>query len=261
MTEQAHIPVLAKAVRLLRALAEGAGAGSMNSLARRLDIAPATCFRILRTLQNADWIRPREGGGFELSLGLLPLVEPLVGVHRLADALCEPLAQLARETELSVKLSIRQAHAQLVIHRAESPRRFAVTGRIGARFSVLTGSSGAALLVDRGDEHIRSMIDAADDSVWREQPAAEVWRRIRQCRRTGLCSSIGVHPQGIDTISAPLRGAKGGVLAAVTVMGLRGDLDRKAAPQIRKHLRQTMEQCQQRVAGLPVAAEPSRASS
>ncbi len=248
MSETAQIPAVHKAIDVMHALASGRGRQSMNALARELGIAPATCFRILNTLRAADWVRPREGGGYELSYGLLPLVEPLIGIHRLTTALTPLLGVLTDQTELACKLSIRQGHTQLVIHRTESPRRTGVSGRVGAKFSVLTGSSGAALLADRPEEHIRSIIASADETVWEEQPVDELWRRVRQCRRSGVCDSIGVHPRGIDTVSAPVRAANGGVIAAVTLMGLHGDLSRKNMPRIKKLLKQCVDACANLVA-------------
>ena len=95
-------------MRLIRAVAEGEADGSINRLARRLEIPPSTCFRIIKTLEAGKWVRRRPGdAGYELAAGLTGLADPSGAARRMLLRCEPPLRQLAANTELTVKLSMR----------------------------------------------------------------------------------------------------------------------------------------------------------
>jgi DNA-binding IclR family transcriptional regulator len=242
------IPVLEKSIQVLHAVAAGSAQASMNRLARDLKIAPATCYRILQTLERADWIRPRPAGGFELAPGLTAMLHPLGDTQRLADRLGPLLDRLADATELAVKLSVRQADQAVTAYRAESPRAMALVGRAGARFPLPLGSSGAVLCSDLPAVALDKLIAAAPKSVWKNQTPADFRARIEQCRQPRLCVDRGsFHPQ-VHTLSGPVFGLQGEVLAAITLIGLPDDLPDSALPRLRRALIKTLNQCQQAIA-------------
>ncbi len=209
-------------MRILTALSEYPGDSSSLGLARQLDISQSTCYRILKTLQAADWITPDGQGGYRFSLGLLPYVKPLMGLERVVDALTPVMKELSRSTGLTVKCSVRQGLEQVTIARVESSQPMAVSSPVGARFPVVLGASGACLLSRLNPAALEVLIRHADQhALWSGESANELRHRIESCRRSGLCENIGRHPQGIDTISAPLH--LGGESYALTLIGLRGD--------------------------------------
>lgn len=231
------VPALEKAIRLLNALAVDSGGGS-TGLAHRLGISQSTCYRTLQTLEAADWIRQADGGGYTFSLGLLPFVRPLQGLDRMIVLLRPPMAALAEATGLSVKLSARQGFDQVTLARIESSRPLGVTSPVGARFPVVAGASGASLLSPLSDDEIDRIAAHADQSLrWDHDNADILRRRIAACRRDGVCDNLGSHPQGIDTISAPITVPHAQL--ALTVVGLRGDFDGAPGPTVRDLLRAT----------------------
>lgn len=227
------VPSLSRAIRIMNAIAEG-GATSSLGLSRRLGISQSTCYRILQTLESADWIRP-EQNGYVFSRGLLPFLEPLMGLERAVEALRADLQSLSRTTGLSVKLSQRQGVEQVTVGRAESPRPIAPTSSVGARFPVVLGASGACLLSFLEDDAVdRILRDADERSLWEHDSVDELRRRIAACRAEGICENIGSHPQGIDTMSSPLETAAGPL--ALTLVGLRGDFDGENRDRCRRLL-------------------------
>jgi DNA-binding IclR family transcriptional regulator len=246
------IPILQKAIRVVEAVAAGSADGSMSGLARELKIAPASCYRIVQTLEGAGWIAPREGGGFEIAAGLLGLVHPLSNVQRLVHLVAEPLTELAQESELAVKMTVRDGRDAVTVFRAESPRGIALVGRTGARFPLPVGSSGAVLCADLSEEEMERLIAEADKSAWKLQTPAQFRKRVLRSRSEGLCVDRGsFHPQ-IHTLSGPLVGSAGEVIAAVTLIGLPADVTDRALPGLRKQLTEALRGCQARVAGGPL---------
>ena len=249
MTQDPHIPALAKAIRLMEALASGAANGSIAKLSRSLDIPTTTCFRIIKTLTAARWLRARPQGGYELSLGmLLGLVEPLMGYRRLVQAVRGPMGRAANESGLTVKLTVREGDEAVTMFCTEPPNSTAVAQRVGARFPLAAGASGSVLLSDLDDAHVERLIhEAVRDSLLREDP--EVIRaRIAEVRRTDMCQDFGgYHPQ-IYGFAGPIRDSQGHVLAAVTVLGLPDDFDEESSRRYRRVLAHLLDECARGIA-------------
>ena len=143
MNNEHIIPAVEKAVALLEHLGRSDRGATQAELARELDISGSTCYRIIQTLQKHDWLRKLPGNRYDLSGGMLTAAMKLVDAAARFEQ-CQPLLEeLARQTGLSAKLSIRQGTDQLTVLRAEGPGPVSVTGKVGARVPVIEGSVGA----------------------------------------------------------------------------------------------------------------------
>ena len=140
------VPVLCKAIDVFAAVATGKDAVTTKMLATTLRISPTTCYRILQSFVAKGWLRPGANGTFALSLGLVPLLRPLLRHEVLIETVREPLTQLARSTGLTAKLTVRQDDDAVTIYSANSPKGTAITSRVGSVVSLAIGSSGATFL-------------------------------------------------------------------------------------------------------------------
>ena len=132
-------------MELLGLLAEPQGETTTKALALRLGVPRTTCYRLLRSLVARDWVRPLPGGGHALSVGLLPLLQPLREAEDLAVAVQPVLDELALRSGLTAKVSVRQGDYAVTSARCESPQATSVAVRLGAAFHLALGSSGAVL--------------------------------------------------------------------------------------------------------------------
>lgn len=244
MGDEDIIPALQRAVDVINAIADGDGHASVSELSRSLRIPKTTCYRIVRTLMDADWVRPRAGGsGYELSFGLLPLFKPFE-THRLLLGAVQPeLARLVRQVGLSAKLSVRAGDDAITIHRADANQPFTLSGRTGARFHLAYGSSGAALMSALDAAVIERIIRTAPPVVWGRQTPEDVHRRIRDCRKRGWCADWGGYQAHIHTISAVIHHQQH-AWAAVTLIGLPHDLNPSNCSQMARQLRACVDRCQ-----------------
>jgi DNA-binding IclR family transcriptional regulator len=240
MSSRNTVPALVKAIALIEAIASEPGHSSAQ-LARSCNVAAATCFRIIHTFQQARWIRQTGNGGWELAAGLMPLLRALRQDQSLCDLVRPHLVRLVAQTGISAKCSIRDGMNQVVIltHNANKP--FTVNGGIDTSFPIVNGSSGAALLLDAID--LTSALAVCPDLEPQDSPRL-LLQRQDDIRRQGWCSKIGVHPQGIDGISAPVRDAEAQVCCAITLLGLRGDMTPESLPALGKALRDCVAACQ-----------------
>ena len=213
------IPAVVKAMELVRVLAEEEGETTTKALALRLGIPRTTCYRILRSLMTRDWIRAVDNGGHELSLGLLPVLNPLRPIEVLADAVEPFLEKLALETQLTAKVSVRQGDYAVTVARCESPQETSVAVRIGASFHLAYGSSGAVLLSELEADEVAAILDRAPEECWKHQSREDVLKRLRELKAKGWCSDMGAFRPSCHAVSAPVRGAQDKIVAAMTVIG------------------------------------------
>ena len=243
------IPVLQKSIAVLKLIAEGRGNTTTKALEQTLGVPHSTMYRILQTFAEHDWVRQVENGEFELSFGLLPLLQPLVRHELLIDIVRDPLLALGRETGLTTKLSVRQGDFAITLFRTESPRATSIHVKIGSAFHLVLGSSGAVLLSGLAPTTRRRIIDDAPEECWRFQAPGDVNRRIAELTKTGACADAGSYRPTVFAISAPLRDRSGGVVAAITAIGFPEDFEGARLKNNRRLVVATAERCSERLQG------------
>ncbi len=243
------IPILQASIRVMNAVAEGRATGSISELARQLEISQASCFRIVKTLEASEWVVARLGGGYELSAGLSHMLEPLWPFEQLRDLASDPARRLSELTGLSVKLSVRQGMNAVTILRVESLGPISVGGRVGARFPLVVGSSGAVLSADLSEELLQTVIDRAPQDAWTCQTVDDFRRRVSTVRSKRVCFDRGSFHAHVHAASISIRDVTGQVRAAITVLGLPGQLDGNVKG-IDRALRATSAECEASLAGL-----------
>lgn len=250
------VPILRKANRVFEMVARSSGGATAKSLASALNIAPATCYRILRSFVSDGWLRQRSGGAFELSFGLVPLLRPLLRHEVLIETVREPLAQLARTTGITAKLSIRQGDDHVTIFSAQSPRSHAVVSRVGAVGSLAVGSSGAVYLGAMPDAEIARILKAAPPEAWKIQRRETVLRRVRDGRKLGCYFDNGSYQPNINSFSAPIFGPGHEIAGVITLLGFPQDFTGAARPALIRELKFTAGGCTQLIQGPTTALAP-----
>lgn len=239
------IPSVQKAIRVLNAIAGTSSNYSIGELSKSLGIPQTTVFRIIRTYMAADWVRPRVSGvGYCLSYGIAPLLEPFMNHRMLIDVIRGPMTDLNEKTKLGIKLSVRDGNDALTIFRLESKGTMGVSARVGAKFPLVLGSSGAALMSNLSESEIDAIIQKANPDAWRHQKTTDVLKRINECRKSGVCRDSGQYLPQIHTLSAAVKGPDNSVLAVITLLGMPGDFDSAKNQMHKKNLLAVIQQCQ-----------------
>lgn len=179
MNTVSGIGVLDKAVSILDALE--AGPRSLAELAAATGVARATAHRLAVALEAHQLVRRTPDGRFGLGTRLTAL--GLAGTARPA------LERLRDVTAESVQLYVRRGDRRLCVASLESPHGLRTIVAVGASLPLDEGSAGKVLRLD-------------PDAV-----------------RRGWAQSVEERERGVASVSAPVRGADGDVVAAVSVSG------------------------------------------
>lgn len=232
------VPVVHRTLQVIQTIARSQGRANLTAkaLAAETGIPSVTCYRILRTLMAHDWIRPIPGGGHELSLGLLTLVQQGQPLEGLIAVTRPELAKLAEKIELTVKLSIRRDDLAVALCRHESPMETSVSTREGATFPVAEGSSGAVLLSRLDTKEIAAILKRMPTTCWKHQTQQIVYDRLKFLKKNGYCVDAGIFNPSHYAISVPVLGLNDEVIASLTAIGFPNDLPNSRHPKLKKEM-------------------------
>ncbi|MBV8179382.1 MAG: IclR family transcriptional regulator [Mycobacterium sp.] len=205
MRQDSGIGVLDKAVGVLYTIAESPC--GLAELCDRTGLPRATAHRLAAGLE-VHRLLARDGDG-RWRLG--PAVSELAGQVNdpLLTASAAVLPRLREITGESVQLYRREGSSRICIAAVEPPAGLRDTVPVGARLP-MTAGSGAKVLLAYSDDATRQAV----------LPVAKFSDRVlAEVRRRGWAQSAAEREPGVASVSAPVRDARGAVIAAISVSG------------------------------------------
>lgn len=231
------MPVVARTVRILETIARaGSEVRSVQALARELGIAQATCYRIVRTLEQVGWLAPDASGAIRIGAGLRSLSSGVDARTRLIRIIEPWLRDLAEQSGHSCKVTMRFGDESVTVTRADADLPYRMTSDVGARFNLCVGSSGAMLVRDATDAELERLIKAAPQSVWRHQKRADLMRRIKSAREQGYALDRGGYHPDVHGLSVAIELGQG-QLAALSLMATPSGLPDDQVPEAVRKLK------------------------
>jgi DNA-binding IclR family transcriptional regulator len=206
MDKTSGVGVLDKAATVLGALESGpatlaqlvAATGLARPTAHRLAVALEHHRLVTRDLQGRFVLGPRLG---ELAAA--------AGEDRLLGASGPVLAALRDHTGESAQLFRRQGDQRVCVAAAERPVGLRDSIPVGSALTMLAGSAAQILLAWEEPDRLHRGLQGARFSA----------TTLSAVRRRGWAQSIGEREPGVASVSAPVRGPSGRVVAAVSVSG------------------------------------------
>lgn len=179
------VGVVDKSVTILDAVL--AGAESLSELVEAAGLSRATTHRLATALAVHGLLRRTGDGGFALGWRLVVLGRAAESGQGLVEIAGEVLGRLRDETGESAQLYVRDGDRRVCVAVSESPHGLRTIVGVGAELPLDKGSAGHALLGD-------------------------------VCRG-GWVASVAEREVGVASVSAPVRGTDGAIVAAIGVSG------------------------------------------
>ncbi len=217
MAASQTIPALHKAISIIEYLADRHEAVLVKELSYALKIPPASCYRMVNTLLQHNWISEAPGGGLRIAFGLAHAARTYSELEARLREFEPSLRELSQDLQMSIKVSLREGHFTTTALRAEPPVPNAITSPIGSRIHLSIGSASAVLLAQMSDHAIREALASAPSHAWERQKPEDVWQRIKDCREKGACFELGQYHSSIYACSAPLQLTDTAVVALTAV--------------------------------------------
>jgi DNA-binding IclR family transcriptional regulator len=206
MDNSSGVGVLDKTVAVLSTLESGPA--SLAQLVAATGLARPTAHRIAVALERHRLVARDGQGRFVLGPRIAELATA-AGEDRLL-AIAQPvLIQLRDLTGESAQLYRRQGDTRICVAAAERATGLRDTVPVGSALPMSAGSAAQVLLAWEEPERLHRGLRGARFTA----------TSLAQVRRRGWAASVAEREAGVASVSAPVRGPGGKILAAISVSG------------------------------------------
>ncbi|WP_324651361.1 IclR family transcriptional regulator [Georgenia sp. H159] len=206
MDNSSGVGVLDKAATVLGALE--AGPATLAQLVAATHLARPTAHRLAVALEHHRFVARDMQGRFILGPRLSELASA-AGEDRLLAAAGPVLTAVRDHTGESVQLYRRQGDQRICVAAAERQMGLRDSIPVGATLTMSAGSAAQVLLAWEEPDRLHRGLQGASFTA----------TILSGVRRRGWAQSVGEREPGVASVSAPVRGPSGRVLAAVSVSG------------------------------------------
>ena len=211
-----------RAASLLLALGESQGEAGVTDLARRLGLHKSTASRLLSTLQRRGLVeQDEESGKYRLGLVVIRLAERAERTLDLRAIALPELERLARSSHETAGLGVLEGDQVLFVAQADGPNLIATGDWTGRASTLHANASGKVLLSSLAEREVLRIVRLGltrhtERTITELEPLLE---ELARARRRGYATAASELEQGLNAVAAPVRDARGRVIAAVEVWG------------------------------------------
>lgn len=200
------VGVLDKAALVLSALENGPA--TLAQLVSATGLARPTIHRLAVALEYHRFVARDTQGRFVLGTRLTELAA-VAGEDKLLASATPVLAALRDHTKESTQLFRAQGEQRVCVATADRQMGLRDSIPVGATLSMKVGSASQILLAwEEPDRLHRGLYGASFNATM-----------LSAVRRRGWAQSVGEREEGVASVSAPVRGPGGKVIAALSISG------------------------------------------
>ncbi|MDO4665808.1 MAG: IclR family transcriptional regulator [Actinomycetaceae bacterium] len=200
------VGVLDKAALVLSSLESGPA--TLAQLVAATSLARPTAHRLAVALEYHRFVTRDMQGRFVLGPRLSELASA-AGEDRLLASAAPVLKALRDHTKESAQLYRRQGDQRICVASVERPVGLRDSIPVGAALSMKAGSAAQVLLAWEEPEKLHRGLHGASFTA----------TQLSQVRKRGWAQSVAEREIGVASVSAPVRGTSGRVVAAVSISG------------------------------------------
>lgn len=211
------------AARVLRAFSQADQELGVTELAGRLGLGKSTTHRLLATLEAERLLEQDQATGkYRLGLALYELGTIVTEHVDLHQAALPVLTTLRHNTGEMVHVAVLDGLEVIYVERLESHHLLPVFRQVGHRLPAHWTSSGKVLLASLPHDELLRRLGGAPLEIRTDRTinrVEDLLAELDRCAERGWASNVEEGHVGVTSVGAPLRGADGTVIAAVSVVG------------------------------------------
>ncbi len=217
------VGVVDRALTVLELVRDAGRPLSLLEVSHQLGITKSSAFRLLRTLERRRYVERADGDGrYSLGSNSLTFAHATITHRPLSEVALPHMRRLLDRFGETINLGVLRDGEVLYLEMLESPHSFRMAAKLGSHSPVHSSALGKAMagyLPDEDvDEIIRKRGLRALTSRTITSPAA--WKReLARMRARGYSEDNGETEPDASCIGAPLFGAGGRVVGAISLSG------------------------------------------
>jgi IclR family acetate operon transcriptional repressor len=212
-----------RALRVLERVASFPRPASLTEIANSAGLHPSTTYRLLGTLVQTGYVtRDSRTGLYRLGLKLLRISRALEDQMDIRAIALPVMERVVAQEDETVSLVIRTGSTAVVIERVQSARQIRSVTPVGSHGPLHCTAAGKALVAWLKPNEVQSII--AEAPLVRHtartitDPAAFT-NELAKVRAQGVALDRGERADDLIGIAAPVRNARGRVIAAMSLSG------------------------------------------
>lgn len=217
-----RVPAVLRGLQILELLAGHKKRWTTSEVSRKLKIPKSTTSYLLHTLLASGYLVREEEGFYRLGMKLLALGGQALRGIELREVALPSLRRLTSETQTTAHLAVLEGPEAVYIERVPSPGFIQIDTWVGRRMPLHSTSVGKALLAFLPQAESEALVQSIGLPRFTSRTIVSLARlkqelqRIREC---GFAIDNEENTPGVRCIAAPIFGANGRVLAAVSLTG------------------------------------------
>ena len=194
---------------------------SLAEISREVDAHKSSVFRVLTTLEAAGFLeKDPQSGKYRLGLKILDLAGRVWGRHDIRQIATPYMEELARDTGEIIHLAVLDGADIVYLEKKGQGQVLTVATRVGGRNPAYASSMGKILLADLSESELKAVLGRTKLEKLTPNTITEMPRLLEELgriREQGFALDNEETFPGIRCVGAPIRGAGGRVIAAVSV--------------------------------------------
>ena len=225
---------LAQGLRIVRLVADREKSGrqllGVSQLAAELQMEQSRVSRLTRELCDLGLLQRLERGPFRVGPKFLSLGASL-NTGWVREAATE-LEKLVAIVGLRARISVLDGYRVILLRASSTDAVVGSFVKPGMVTPVWCTGAGRALLWDYKEPELRALLKDVNfigvGGPEAAHSAGEVWELMMRDRSAGYVSAVEEFEHGIAELAVPVRGAGGGIVASLSVLGAREAMETTA---------------------------------
>lgn len=207
---------------------------TLSEVARTTGLTRATARRLLLTLKELGYVRG-DDRHFELTARVLDIAYSFIASLNVPEVAQPYMERFSEQVHEASSIAVLDDTDVVYVARIPAKRIMTVAIGLGSRFPAYQTSLGRVLLAELADDDVIDIFERSDHSHATERTVRtsdELLDRLTDVREQGWALVDQELEIGLRSLSAPIRGADGVVVAAINVSTHAGRTDLEAVRDV-----------------------------
>ena len=193
----------------------------VTAIAERVRLPKSTVARLLAALEDVEAVERFDGTRWRIGPGVAALSSAASPERSLISVARPFLADLVAELGEDAGLGLPDGNEILYVDQVESDNPVQVRDWTGTRAPMHAVPSGLVLLAEWPDDALAAYFGGGLAALTRRTTTSptQLRKRLAEVRKLGYAWGLEEYAEGIDSVAAPVRDARGKAIAAIHVHG------------------------------------------